>query len=131
MREIASEVMSMSALRGVLKWGGLALGVALLAPPVVSQEGTCGHREMRAWVDAEEVCYHRFGPMTEQWSLRNQVNLDRLDSCLRSVRRDYHQARLACELRGETAYREDGIHRNWKRYEPAYKRSAEALRARP
>ena len=86
-----------------------------------AKEGTCGHNEMRTWVDNEEVCYHLYGPLAEQWNLKNYENLGDLSQCLDTARAAYKKARFICEMRGETPYRADGIHRNWELYRTAYK----------
>ncbi len=86
-----------------------------------SAEGACGHNEMRSWVDQEEICYHLYGPMTENWSLRNEAGLGSLSDCLDAAKDVYKVKRFECELEGKTAYRKDAIHKNWSRYRTAYK----------
>jgi hypothetical protein len=98
----------------------LGVGIAMSAN-VWSAEGSCGHNEMRSWVDEEEVCYHLYGPMTEKWSLRNEAGLGSLSDCLVAAKDVYKAKRFECELQGKTAYRRDAIHRNWSRYQVAYK----------
>lgn len=83
-------------------------------------EGGCAHNEMRTWVGQEEVCYHLYGPLNERWSLKNQENLDTLQNCLDTAKNAYVSRRMVCDRRGESAYREDGIHRDWERYRAAY-----------
>jgi len=95
----------------------LVIGVSNL----MAAEGSCGHNEMRQWVDNEEVCYHLYGPLNERWNLRDQKNLDILSDCLGTARDAYKRARYVCEARGETPYREDRIHQDWERYRTAYK----------
>ena len=92
-------------------------------------EGSCAHNEMRTWVDQEEVCYHLYGPLNERWSLKNQDNLDTLEICLDTAKDSYVQRRMVCEERGESAYREDGIHRDWERYRTAYKEMTKRIQS--
>jgi hypothetical protein len=107
----------------------LAVGLVWLVQPMAfAQEGSCAHTEMRTWVDQEEVCYHTYGPLNERYSLSNAGNLETLDECLNSAKSAYVSRRMVCELRGETPYRADGIHRDWERYRTAYKTATERLR---
>ncbi|MFT5130926.1 MAG: hypothetical protein ACI8W8_004558 [Rhodothermales bacterium] len=85
-----------------------------------AQQGTCAHNEMRTWVDAEEICYHTHGPLSESWNIHNQANQDALEGCLQIARSEYKDKRMICEMRGETPYRKDGIHKEWERYAPGY-----------
>lgn len=94
-------------------------------------EGSCGHNEMRQWVDNEEVCYHLYGPLNERWNLKNQENLDTLSDCLTTARDAYKRARYVCEVRGETPYREDRIHKDWERYRTAYKTMKKDVHGKP
>ena len=109
---------------------GLAIAGAVAIVPITSQaaQGSCAHNEMRSWVDSEEVCYHTHGPLSEEWNIHNQTNQDALDGCLKSARTAYVKARVGCELRGETAYRKDGIHKDWEKYRPHYETVVSRIR---
>ena len=36
---------------------------------------------------------------------------------------------MVCEERGESAYREDGMHRDWERYRAAYKEMTKRIQS--
>ena len=106
----------------------VAAMLVFCATNLQAAESSCGHNEMRQWVDNEEVCFHLYGPLNERWDLKNQENLDTLSDCLATARDAYKRARYVCEARGGTPYRADGIHKNWERYRTAYKNMRKAVR---
>ncbi len=114
-----------------LTTAALVVGLSQLAAvPLQAAEGSCGHNEMRTWVNNEEICYHLYGPLSEKWDLKNNANLGNLSDCLDTARDAYKRARYVCELRGETPYREDGIHKTWQRYRTAHKNMQKDLQGR-
>ncbi|MBT6277688.1 MAG: hypothetical protein HOI95_26580 [Chromatiales bacterium] len=110
---------------------GAAVAVWLVAASTgaIAAEGSCAHREMRAWVDAEEECYHRYGPLTEHYRLGDPVNGENLSGCVDKVKADYLDQRVICDLRGESVYREDGIHLNWAKHRTDYKAAVKRLKS--
>lgn len=96
----------------------LLLTTCLAALPGIAfaAQGSCAHNEMRKWVDAEEICYHSHGPLSETWNIHDQKNQDTLTACLDTAKAGYVEARVRCDVRGESAYRQDGIHKDWEKY---------------
>ena len=105
------------------------MSAAITSPAVQAQEGTCAHQQMRLWIDAEEECYHRFGPMNERYNLADLNNEATLGECVDAAKATYVEARVICDLRGESAYREDGIHEAWARYRATWKREIKRIQS--
>ncbi len=106
------------------------LTACLVALPglATAAQGSCAHNEMRKWVDAEEICYHSHGPMNESWNIHDQKNQDTLTECLDSAKAGYVDARVRCDVRGESAYRKDGIHKDWEDNRPHWDSTVSRLR---
>jgi len=107
---------------------GVVLGTVVTAPNALGAEGSCAHDAMRGWVEQEEVCYHTHGPLSESWNINNQANQDALEGCLNAVRSDYKEQRLICELRGESNYRADQLHKLSSEYKRNYDATVTRLR---
>lgn len=106
-----------------------ALAASFGAAGAGAAEGSCAHSEMRAWLKEERRCYDIYGPLNEQYRLEDLEYQATFEGCLDEAKSRYVESRLVCELRGESDFREDGIHRYWSTYSPVYKREAKRLQS--
>lgn len=107
---------------------GVVVATVVTASGALGAQGSCAHDAMRGWVDQEEICYHAHGPLSESWDINNQANQDALEGCLNKARVDYQDQRLICELRGESDYRADGLHKQSPQYKTSYDATVSRLR---